>query len=680
MGDLAPVRFALLSGLIGFAVFSGSYALFVWRRRRAACRRTAGSRSSVLLGRCSKVVLAVGLLAMGITAAVRETVRPAGLLEGDGLHTVRSRDGFQLAYLCKSGAVAAGQVLARFEAPERLAQIQQLQLRLEGLEAERGVLELQPLDLDPELIRRYQNLVQDRRQLRASLDQLLPACSGIIRERIRERSLRQEEITELVNQLDQCRQELAQALAEEQQHRRTLDRMRQLARSQAVSTETLELQQTKTDVAQAEVSKLREQFDALTREREHVEAGLRQLDAVAAEQIEVFKKEIQKVGGQSAELDAAEAPLAKKLDEDAERANRLRQQKIQKLKLETRECRAKLGGTQGTLVVSAPTAGRVLYRNASPNSAPTDDPLLVLGPEEGCRLRLRLPSSQIAALRSAGTVKLDLMEPKDERGLVKRHFVERRFTGRFRTSHELPNDSGYAVAVLDCQPPAEVLPLLANDEVQSARLMWRAPLVTLLPFQASALAVVVGLLGLAVSRFVRVRGSGSEPVSGGGHNPSDSIDSPAPHFEQASRFGAVPFPAEHTEEVELGAVGIMLRLLGDRFRLMFISGKLDPALVATVEWALDRHQDRATRILAEQLPESRQLVAGLESLVGNGRRRLKQNGNGRRHAELQIRDRLLRILRVLVPELLKTALVNEHADVPEGPVGKDCPDEFAAVN
>lgn len=680
MGDLAPVRFAMLSGLIGFAVFSGSYALFVWRRRRAAYGCTGGSRLSLRLARCSKVVLAVGLLAVGITAAVRETVRPAGLLEGDGLHTVRSRDGFQLAYLRKSGTVEAGQVLARFEAPERLAQIRQLQLRLERLEAERGALELQPLDLDPELIRRYQQLVQDRRQLRASLDQLLPACSAIVRERIRERSLRQEEIAELVNQRDRCRQELTQALAEEQQHRRTLDRMQQLASSRAVSAETLETQQTKTDVAQAEVLKLREQFDALTQEKEHVEAGLRQLDDVAAKQIEVFRKEILKVTGQSAEVEAAEAPLAKKLDEDADRAKRLRQQKIQQLEIEIQACRVELEGTQGTLVVSAPTAGRVLYRNASPNSAPTDDPLLVLGPEEGCRLRLRLPSSQIAALRSAGTVKLDLKEPKDERGNVKGHFVERRFTGRFRTSQELPNDPGYAVAFLDCQPPAEVLPLLANDEVQSARLMWRAPLITLLPFQASALAVLAGALGLAVSQFVRLRGNGNEPVSGVGHNPSDSIDSPARDFDQASHFSAGRLPDEHAEEVELGAVGIMLRLLGDRFRLMLISGKADSALVATVEWALDRHQDRATRILAEQLPESPQLVAGLKSLNGNGRARLAHNGNGRHHAELQVRDRLLRILRVLVPDLLKTALAKGIDDVRTGPLGKECSKELAAVN
>jgi hypothetical protein len=680
MEDMAPLRFALLSGLIGFAVFSCSYALLVWRRRNATADRAGGSRRSLLLSRSSKVVLSAGLLGLFLTVAIREVVRPTGVLEGDGLHTVRSREVFQLTYLCNTGAVEAGQVLARFEAPERLAKIQQLQFRLEGLEAKRDALKLQPLDPDPELIRRYQNLAQNRRQLRASLDQLLPACSAIIRERIRERSDRQEEIAELDNRLEECRRELDQAQTEEQQHRRTLDRMQHLEQSRAVSAETVETQQTKTDVARTEVSKLRERIDALKRERDHVEAGLQQLDAVADMQAEQLKEEIRKVRLQSAELEAADAPLASELDEDSERAKGMRRQEIRQVELGIRECRAELAGTRGTLVVSAPTSGRVLYRSASPNSVSKNDPLLVLGPEAGCRLRVRLPRSQIAALRSAGTVKLDLTEPRDERGFVKRHFVERRFAGRFRDSELLEDDPGYALAVLDCLPPNEVLPFLANEEVQTTRLMWQPPLVTLLPFQVSALALVAGAVGLAIARLARPRRSEIQPVAGGGRSLSAATGHAASDLERTSRLREAHFPAEQTEGVELGAVGIMLRLLADRFRLMIISGKADSALVATVEWALDRHQDRAARILAEQFFHDPQVVAGIESLICNRRTRGAHHGNGHREAECRLRDRLVRILRALAPELLTTALANEVSDVPSVTVPREHRDEYVAVN
>jgi hypothetical protein len=85
MDDSAVLRFALASGLIGFAVFGASYSLQVWRRRNAQVSPRVGGVAAKWQHR--SLLLSIGGL-LSMAAAIRELDRPEGRLLVEGLHDI----------------------------------------------------------------------------------------------------------------------------------------------------------------------------------------------------------------------------------------------------------------------------------------------------------------------------------------------------------------------------------------------------------------------------------------------------------------------------------------------------------------------------------------------------------------------------------------------------------------
>ena len=156
-----------------------------------------------------------------------------------------------------------------------------------------------------------------------------------------------------------------------------------------------------------------------------------------------------------------------------------------------------LEGAKQTLVIHAPFDGTVVYRDLSPQSADERHPVLAVSRQDGCRLRVRLPAAQAAALQQAGEVPIELTEPA----------VEPYFAGRFLNATVLRHKPRYAVAELTCQPPPETVQELVEGEKVLSRLRWRPPLLTLLPYRAGIALAILGAAAWLVtnSRLRRQR-------------------------------------------------------------------------------------------------------------------------------------------------------------------------------
>ncbi len=640
MNDPAVLRFALISGLIGFAAFCASYALHVWRRRNAAVSGRQGSFTATARS-WSTFLIVAGALGIAIALAVRELDRPEGVLLGDGLFTVRAPDDdLRLAYLFQADTARKGDVVARLESPKAEAKVRELNLRCQRLEMERDALLLDPPQLDPELVRRYQNTVASRHQLRASVDQLLPACESVVRQATLERLARLEKSARLDVDIAWYLGELDRVSSRREHAGRELARAGQLAQRNAVAQSELDSCREQTAQLDAEIANLKQRIENLRKEKSQIDQGLREVDALAQQQQETLRTELDRAREDRAAAEAEDRRLAGELAEDQGRAGELRNRQLDQLRLKIEECRAELAGVEQALIVRAPFDGTVVYRDPSPRSANARQPLFVLGRQSGFRMRLRLPRAQAASLEKAGEVTIELVDPA----------VEPYFGGRFLEARAMPHKPGCVVAELACHPSRETVKELVEGEKVASRLLWRPPLTTLLPFRVGAVAVVLGMAAWLVTAVWIVpqralRGS----AGAGGDAPPPCFSHPrlpaSGVLDAAKRSAESPLPC--AAELESGSVAALLELLGARLREVILRGDVDDDLVAAVEWALDRHHVRAIHRLRAALDWDNGLAQRVSQLDEEAAASHDGNGNGSASPRADRLQRLLRVLRVV---------------------------------
>jgi len=260
---------------------------------------------------------------------------------------------------------------------------------------------------------------------------------------------------------------------------------------------------------------------------------------------------------------------------------------------------------------------------------------LVLAPEEGLRLRLRLPIWQRSSIHKAGFLPLEMVPLSNEDGEPARHFVEKRFTGRFRRWHALPNDSWYGVAELVCLPPAEAVEELASGREVLVKLRWWVPFLHHPLFLACVVLCAVGGIGMLVTGVLRQCSAVVETEN-------DAL----PDHELGS----------DAILTEYGAEGSMLRLLGCQLRETIHDGHIDHHVLSAAEWALDRHRARAIRLMQNGLGNSETLEEPLRDLVSRSRMSWRQGTNGvPRPGELR---RLLRLIEAIANGRLRGQAVS----------------------
>ncbi|MBM4063235.1 MAG: hypothetical protein FJ265_19380 [Planctomycetes bacterium] len=295
------------------------------------------------------------------------------------------------------------------------------------------------------------------------------------------------------------------------------------------------------------------------------------------------------------------------------------------LDLQVRACEAEAEGIEEILTVRAPFAGRVVFREPSPRTAYRPAPLLVVARDEGFRALLPLPREEAALLAEAERIELALRAPSPDW----------RFPARFLRARPLAGVDDRVEVELLCSPPDECIRALARDESVAVELAWRAPLHRLPLGQVGGLFCLLGLLLALFRLFV-----------GGG--------------SRAAAAGAAP-AALAWSEME-GVIELQGMRLLEGLRRAAVD---DPQLTA-LEWAMDRHHERAVAVLRRVLGKADDLHGLVTTtLAALAASQPPDGGNG--HPVGHLAERLTRLVRVLFPATVTELRLRPDPRVVERP-------------
>lgn len=616
----------ILGGLAGFGVYCLSHAVQVWRIRNGAAPSAVAdapaARRRWWVARVSALCMLLGTLGLVASYITGLAAERKGRLLGVGLFAPRLAQGLEVDAVFRAREVRAGDVLARLRSREREAEIQALKTRRDSLAAEKRLVSHTPLELDAEVVRRRQEVDNERRHLQYSADQFLPARDLVRRERLRDRLAKQEQLRTLGSALDRLQREREQAGVRLGLRQDQLTRSQKLSPTGAASAGEFAERKTELDYQTAEVAKLDQQIANARQEVAQLENDLRALDELSESQGSELAGLVTRVRERLASVVACAAPADADLSADVIRAKARRQARLDQLDVELAGCEGQLAAMERSLSIVSPFAGRIAYRDPSPKTVFGSAPLLVLAPADGFRLRVRISRAQAAALERAGQTTLQLLQDG----------VERRFPGYLTARESLAQEKGFVMAELTCEPPAETVRDLATGKAVTASLLWSPPLYTSALFLPSVAALLLSAVGW-VAGTRRLRGAAGSTAADGTSAPHSAARltrplSAHPQFSQPQTAPTpaplMPHPAPAAEAAtsladpaaaESGTVGPILRLLGSQLREAVLSRQWDPTLLAAVEWGLDRHHVRAVRLLSEALDEDPQLIAAVEALA-----------------------------------------------------------------
>ncbi len=640
---------ALFSGILGFFVFCASYAIHVWRSRNAANQQSTATAYGGRLLRWSILSIGLGCVLVLVSFIWREVKPREGILSGEGLYTVRAENNLKLEYVTHARTVTAGDVLARFRSPERRAEMAELELKRQILDTQRKVVELQPLTPDNELVRHYEKCVADQRQLLASIAYLIPEHAVVVRERLRDRLDKMERVNALTTRIESSRREVLQAAV-----RRTLadkhrTRMEHISGTGAAAEIEVDERNTESTVQETEVSRLESSIANMEIERKHLQESLPIFAACTSQQAEDIDRELTRVREQLTVSEHELGTSTERLKLDRKRAELLKAEMLAQLDLEVRQCQAKTEGIQDVLTIKAPFDGVVAYAEPAPATALPLAPVVIVTPEHGFRFRLRMTEAEIGPLSRVESVKLGLLSP----------VLQRRFAGRLIKWDKLPYEPGYVLAELACLPPPETIRDLAAHDwgahdwvtmpTVKIRLLWQPPIHVSPVFYPATCMLAVGLIGICAAWLQRVYRK-NVPGVVLHHSPAERpMSLPQPNLQPES--GATPPAAGlalDAADVESGAVGRNLQMLGQRFRESIKRQSVEPTLLRAMEWAIDRHHTRAIQHLAAGLDHDPELPSSLESWVMQANVEDEDNAGD----DAEPASRVIRIVRALAPELL----------------------------
>jgi len=618
----------LLGVLAGISAFALSVALAVWRRRNQG---DAADRKSSFWMSHGWVAAVIGSAFMMATLVYREMPERQGVLRSKDIFTIRAEEELAVDYLTDASQVCAGDLIARFSSPKHEARIEELQLRINMLEAEGGALADNPLQLDPELIRRYEHAAADNRQLSASKDQQLPEYNRLIREKLRQRLDIEKEIRHIDTELEATAAEEQKLQARCRYLQSLCQRMQEAADRGAATATEVDEKQLELGTAKASLEQIRQRKTYLAAERERRCEDLANLTEITAAQTEALANELSKtleeLRGNTAELEK----LQRLIGEDRDRARKLRRQELECNHLQAAQCRAELEGLERVLNIQAPFGGRVVFREASPKTAYKKAPLLVLARGEGLLFQCRLPANEVNALSRAEQVTFEIEDQP----------VQKRFTGHYMGHDKLDSEPHYVAALLAVAPPKDCIRDLTSDEKVTAELKWR-------PFLLTYPAFVLGLVILSLWSIMSLQHwvkSERGLQRQGQDRSSESIDrpdqAPAPaakdtgYGSNLAALSRIPFQVDTGQgskvSTQLGASGVVLQHLACRFRESVISESIDSHLVSAIEWAFDRHHIRAVSVFRNELAQRTDVSRALWKL-------LKEKGNGHKGDDTAIHE------------------------------------------
>ncbi len=619
---------ASISIIVGFAAYCSSCAVHMWRARRASSSGSAARGSvSRAIRRTSAVLLVIGVSAMVLCAVWLAVVRHEGLLSGEGIVTVRAPSDLDVVAVVQEETVEAGDVLARFGSPESKAKLAELELRRDGLDAEKAMLGHQPLVSDPDIARQLAEANARERACRTNLNDLALESKRLSRDLVRERSHRQEDVRAVQREISRLEEEARQAESAfrlcEDEH----ERYASLVRQDVVSEEEYARKKSELKSREIEVRKLQKQLEKAVEQRTQLERALADFLKLSQRQEKELADEIAAHQQELAETAAEQEALQRRQAEDLARARRHREESFRKIETELAQAEKQLEAERAGHQSLAPCAGRVVYRASSPGNAFPGDPVVVLAPAGALRLAVRVPRWMKAPLQNKGKLPCELLQDleRDEQ----RRFVEPRFSATFAEWRQLPADPRFGLAELQCELPEEAVHQLALGEQIAARLVGRSPLYAVPSFVSSVLLVILSAAVWGASRLF----AGSPSAAGSPRGASTGAPDVSPRG-----IGT-----------EFGAEGVMLQMLGGQLREAIVRGELDAHVIAAAEWSLDRHRARAVRLIALGLGDGDELCDHLDGLAKEMADRGNLAGGNGSSAPVDVFHRLLAVLRAAAP-------------------------------
>ena len=212
MDRMALPHVALLAVGLVLAVLLICYALHTRSLEPRIPSFQGQLRSFFINGLRESCYALLGIGAFGTAAALLLAVwaRPEGLLETDGLYTLRMPEALEVLAVADADGFSHGEVIASFRSPQRQAELSALTLQCDVLRAQQAVLESQPLEQDDKLVRRQAEMESELRHLRSAIEQITIEQSQAQREGARDIQAKKTKTIELAGTLSQLPQEISQ--------------------------------------------------------------------------------------------------------------------------------------------------------------------------------------------------------------------------------------------------------------------------------------------------------------------------------------------------------------------------------------------------------------------------------------------------------------------------------------
>jgi hypothetical protein len=438
-------RFVLLGLLLGFTAKVCLASLEVWRRRSSAVE---GRQPRPLVARERLALLfgAAGALAILAALAFRVAMFREGTIVSEGVQTVRVPGGFELVDAVPEGEVAKGSVVARFRP-------------------------LHP-DADLHLVRREQATAAERQHVEATINLITTERDRAERDDLAAQLQRAELVTRIEADTVRVRGELVQASTRRDAAARQLAAAQKLRDQQLAGGLDVEEKEGALRLEETEVEKLKRSLAGLETEKRSAEVIQRQVGQVQRAQALSRQREVREM--------------------ESRRLEAMRQEQLADAQVGDYE-------RQRLLEVHTPVAGVVAYRARSPSTTFGADPLLVISPPDGFRVLLRMPTREVEALRSAGTVDLDLLDKR---------YIDQRFSGHLVASRPIAGKPSWSAVEIAGLPPPEavrevvMLQSAKSTELAAAALKWSPPILDLPLFRTGlVLALIAAILFASTMRL-----------------------------------------------------------------------------------------------------------------------------------------------------------------------------------
>lgn len=621
MDHQLTIVLAIVAGIVGFAGYCAAAVFHVWRSRNRDAN-AAVSPVERYAKRTALVVVAVGLVGLFAVVVQHFFIVREGVLEGENLAAIRARDGFEAVWTTPKKVVRQGEVLMRLHSPEVESEIDVRRLQLDELRADIKILEESPLALDDEVARSLSQVDNEQLHALARLDENKREQARVGRELARTRLDVEDQINGLDVELAQLERQLAQAHCVLKYNQAQLARSDALRKKGAVSISLFEDWRSKTAVAQDEVDKLDARIKRTESQKADLQGNLRSLSAEMKKQSTDFRTQMDLNQKRLERAALNENRLQEQLSVDRQRAAKIRQYEIDQLQIRAKQLESEIQTREESLQVTSPIAGRIVFCEASPRTVEPGKTLLVVAPQDGLTVRVRLPKWQQSSLEDSGEIPLELSDEVDQAGKIADLLVSKTFTATLVDWRELAGDNSHGVAVLRCDPPEEASALLVSGGALPAKLVWRPKLIhnpLFLP------ACVMFCLGTAVLASVGL-------------------------FNQRWLVMATAQELEDLPGNDRESEAESLEFVGRRIREMILHNTLHDEVLTRAEAALDEHRTAAARCFASQLdcehelrPRLIELLRQSDAPVGSRMRDEQRRQHARRLFEIigQVRPNLI---------------------------------------